>query len=81
MIRRQFEDIDGASDLAMLASPTAEELEELRRAVAIMTAGERASAADLTDPQIQRIAEDAQVDPAILAIFINGYALHRKRVS
>ncbi|MBP8303733.1 MAG: hypothetical protein KBE04_06380 [Phycisphaerae bacterium] len=81
MIRRQFEGIDGASDLAMLASPTAEELDALRRAVAVMTAGEKASAAELTDPQVQRIAEDARVDPAVFAIFINGYALHRKRVS
>jgi hypothetical protein len=81
MIRRQFEDIDGASDLAMLASPTAEELKELRRALAIMTTREKAVAADLTDQQIQRIAEDAEVDPANLAIFVNGYALYCKRVS
>ena len=81
MVRQQFEAIDGASDLALLASPTADELEELRRAVAIMTAGEKAGAAALTDQQILRIAADAQVDPGNLAIFINGYALHCKRVS
>jgi len=81
MIRRQFEAIDGASDLAMLASPTTEELTELRRAVAIMTSREKAGAAALSDQQIQRIAEDAAVDPANLAIFINGYTLYCKRVS
>ena len=46
-----------------------------------MTAREKAAAAALTDQQIQRIAEDAEVDPANLAIFVNGYALYCKRVS
>jgi hypothetical protein len=81
MVRQQFEAIDGASELALLASPTDEEMQELRRAVAIMTAAEKADAANLTDQQIIRIAADAQVDPGNLAIFINGYALHCKRVS
>jgi len=81
MIRRQFEGVDGASDLGMLASPTTDELKELKRAVAIMTAREKAAAAALTDQQIQRIAADAEVDPANLAIFVNGYALYCKRVS
>jgi len=49
--------------------------------VAIMTPAEKQNAESLTDQQIQRIADDAQVDPANLAIFINGFALHRKRVS
>ena len=81
MIRSQFKDIKGSSELAMLAAPTDEELEQLKRAVAIMTPGEKETAADLTDEQIQRIAADAQIDPANLAIFINGFTLHRKRVS
>jgi hypothetical protein len=81
MVRQQFETIDGASDLALLASPTDQELDQLRTAVAIMTAAEKAGAATLTDQQILRIAADAQVDPGTLAIFINGYALHCKRVS
>ena len=34
----------------------------------------------LTDEQIERLATDAQVDPANLAIFMNGYALHCKHV-
>ena len=65
----------------MLAAPTAKELEELRRAVAIMTPGEKDAADRLSDEQIEKIAADARVDPANFAIFINGYALLCKRVS
>ncbi len=65
----------------MLAAPTAEELEQLKKAVAIMTPTEKQNAADLNDEQIQKIANDAQIDPANLAIFINGYILHCTRVS
>jgi signal recognition particle GTPase len=65
----------------MLAAPTAEELEQLKKAVAIMTPAEKQNPADLTDEQIQKIATDAQIEPANLAIFINGYILHGKRVS
>jgi hypothetical protein len=65
----------------MLASPTAEELEQLRRAVAIMTVDEKQNADKLIDEQIHKIAADAQVDPGLLAIFINGYALHVKHRS
>jgi hypothetical protein len=81
LIRNQFKDIKGSSELAMLAAPSAEELEQLRKAVAIMTPGEKQNADSLTDEQIQKISADAQVDPANFAIFINGYALHCKRVS
>lgn len=81
MFRGQFGDNEGSSELAMLVSPSRAELSELQRAVAIMTAQEKAEAAKLTDEQIQRIAADAQVDAANLAIFINGYALFCKRVS
>ena len=81
LIRSQFKDIRGGSELAMLAAPSTEELEQLKKAVAIMTPDEKKEAADLADEQIQRIAADARVDPANLAIFINGYALHCKRVS
>lgn len=65
----------------MLASPSNEELEQLKKAVAIMTSDEKQNAANLTDEQIQRIAADAGIDAANFAIFINGYALHCKRVS
>ncbi|UCF42645.1 MAG: hypothetical protein JSV99_08600, partial [Planctomycetota bacterium] len=76
-----FKDIKGGSELAMLAAPTAEELRQLTKAVAIMTPGEREDADSLTDEQIQKIAADAEIDPANFAIFINGFALHCKRVS
>ncbi len=81
MIRAQFRDIKGSSELAMLASPSTEELEQLKRAVAIMTAAEKSEAEKLTDGQVAKIAADAGIDPAIFAIFINGYAQHCKRVS
>jgi len=81
MIREQFKDIDGDSELAMLAAPSSKELGELRKAVAIMTPAEKAGAHSLNDEQILKIAADAEVDPANFAIFINGYVLYRKRVS
>ena len=81
LIRSQFKDIHGSSELAMLAAPNVEELEQLRRAVSIMTPNEKENAGNLTDEQIQKIASDAGIDPANLAIFINGYTLHCKRVS
>jgi hypothetical protein len=65
----------------MLVSPSTDEVKELEKAVAIMTPAEKNTAENLSDEQVQRIAADAQVDPANLAIFINGYALHCKRVS
>jgi hypothetical protein len=81
MIREQFEDLQGASELAMLVSPSLEELEQLKKAVAIMTPTEKQNADTLTDEQTEKLAADAQIDPANLAIFLNGYALHCKRVS
>jgi hypothetical protein len=81
MIREQFEDIQGASELAMLVAPSPEELEELKKAVAIMTPAEKENADALTDEQTAKLAADAQIDPANLAIFLNGYALHCKHVS
>ncbi len=81
MVRDQFADISGASELAMLACPNREELEQFRRAVAIMTPGEKTGVAKLTDEQIQGIADDARVDAGTLAIFLNGYVLACKRVS
>jgi len=76
--RRQFEDHRGASELAMLQSPTGEELAQLERAVAIMTADEKARAAELGDDIVRRIADDAGIDAGMFAIFINGYALEHK---
>jgi hypothetical protein len=65
----------------MLAAPTREEFEQLKRAVAIMTPGEKEIAHQLTDEQVQKIADDAGSNRANFAIFINGYALLCKRVS
>jgi hypothetical protein len=79
LVREQFRDNEGSSELGMLASPTPEELEQLRRAVAIMTADEKANADKLTDEQIHKIAADAKVECGLLAIFLNGYALHYKK--
>ena len=81
LVRDQFKDIKGNSELAMLVAPSTEELEQLKKAVAIMTPAEKQNATDLTDEQIQKIAADADIDPANFAIFINGYSLHCKRVS
>jgi hypothetical protein len=81
MIREQFNDIQGDSELAMLVSPSTEELEQLKKAVAIMTPAEKQNADTLTDEQTAKLAADARIDPANLAIFLNGYALHCKRVS
>jgi hypothetical protein len=81
LVRDQFKSNDGDMDLAMLVAPTKEEVEQLCRAVAIMTDDEKKEADKLSDEQIQRIAADAQVDPGNLAIFFNGYILHCKRVS
>jgi len=80
-IRRQFADIRGSSELAMLQSPSAEELEQLKRAVAIMTPKERQAPQNLADEQIEKIAADAGIDSALFAIFINGFTLECKRVS
>ena len=78
-IRQQFQGIDGASELAMLQSPSRDEYEQLCRAVAIMTAVEKKNVDTLTDEQVERIAEDAAVDKALLAIFINGYAIKKQK--
>lgn len=81
MLRSNFRDNRGWSELGMLASPSGEELEQLRRGVAIMTSKEKENATDLSDEQIQTIASDAKIDAGLFAIFINGYILESKRVS
>jgi len=78
-VRNQFEDIEGSSELAMLEAPSKEELRQLRKAVAIMTPREKENANHLNDEQIAKIAEDAHIDPAIFAIFINGYTIECRR--
>lgn len=76
--RTLFADNKGSAELAMLASPTSNEIGQLRKAVAIMTESELKNADSLTDEQVKKIAQDAGIDPAIFAIFINGYILHCK---
>lgn len=78
-IREHFKDFRGSSELGMLAAPTKEELADLKKAVAIMTPSERAAAHELSDEQVAGIAKDASVGQGMLAIFINGYALERRK--
>ena len=78
MVRSQFCDNQGDSELAMLVAPSKDEFEQLKTAVAIMTEEEKHNAAELSDEQVDKIAEDAHIDPANLAIFMNGYALYCK---
>lgn len=63
----------------MLVSPSTEELEQLKKAVSIMTEEEKEHADNLTDEHIRKIAVKADTDPANFAIFINGYTLQSKR--
>ena len=81
MVRQQFRDHRGSSERALLVAPNAEEFAELQRAVAIMTAKEKARAARLSDEEVRQLAADARVNAANLAIFFNGYAIHCKNVS
>ncbi|MHB0946362.1 MAG: hypothetical protein ACYC3B_04270 [Sedimentisphaerales bacterium] len=75
--RSFFADNKGSAELAMLASPTSGEVEQLKRAVAIMTDSEKQNADTLNDEQVKKIADDAKIDAGVFAIFINGYALQR----
>jgi len=77
--REQFKDRRGSSELAMLASPTREEYDQLVKAVAIMTLTEKEEAAKLSDQQVLKIADDAGVDAGVFAIFVNGYVLEVKK--
>ncbi len=77
--RRQFEDNRGSSELGMLQSPSGDELAQIRKAVAIMTPAEKRRAGDLTDEEIQRIADDAGIDRGVFAIFVNGYVLECRK--
>lgn len=76
----QLTRMDGKSELAMLASPSRDEYEQMARAVAIMTPTERLNAERLTDEQVERIAVDAKADKAIVAIFLNGYAIRIAKI-
>ena len=69
----------GSSELAMLQTPSGDELEQLKKATAIMTPTEKENAENLSNEQIMRIAADAKIDSGILAIFINGFVLECKK--
>jgi signal recognition particle GTPase len=79
--RSRFADGRGTSELAMLQSPSRDEWRQMARAVAMMTPSEKAAADRLGDEQVRRIADEAGVDPAVIAIFMNGFALECQRVS
>lgn len=73
--RQQFRDQRGTAELAMLAAPTAEEYEDLKRTVAVMAQREKDRAYALTDDEVQDIAARADADAGTVGIFFNGYAL------
>ncbi|OPZ99169.1 MAG: hypothetical protein BWY71_01057 [Planctomycetes bacterium ADurb.Bin412] len=77
--RRQFRDVRGTAELALLASPSEEEYRDLQNAVAVMTEEQKHHPEDLTGEQIQEIAKKAQADCGTVGIFINGYVLACKK--
>jgi len=78
-IRACFVGIDGQSELAVLQAPSRGEYEQLARAVMRMTPEEKETAEQLSQQQVERLARQADADPALLAIFLNGYALQKKK--
>lgn len=78
-IRSCFAGIDGQSELAALQAPSRVEYEQLARAVMRMTPEEKETAEQLSQQQVERLARQADADPALLAIFLNGYALQKKK--
>jgi hypothetical protein len=78
-LRKQFADRRGDSELVVLQSPSREEYEQLCRLAAVMTPQEKTAADGLTDEQVRKLATDAKADPALAAIFFNGYALELRK--
>jgi hypothetical protein len=68
-LRKQFQDNRGASELAVLQAPSRDEYEQLCR----LTADK------LSDQQVRKLADDAKVDPALAAIFFNGFVLELRK--
>ena len=79
-VRKQFKNIGGWSEKAMLQAPSRAEFEQLKRAVAIMTPCEKESVAELMDEQVMKIAEDAGIDKGLFAIFVNGFVLEKSQI-
>jgi hypothetical protein len=78
-LRKQFQDNHGSSELAVLQAPSRDEYEQLCRLVAVMMPQEKALAGKLTDEQVRKLAADVKVDPALAAIFFNGFALELRK--
>jgi hypothetical protein len=78
-LRKQFADRRGDSELVVLQAPSRDEYEQLCRLAAVMTPQEKASADGLTDEQVRKLAADAKADPALAAIFFNGYVLELRK--
>jgi hypothetical protein len=78
-LRKQFQDNRGASELAVLQAPSRDEYEQLCRLTAILTPQEKSEADRLTDQQVKKLADDAKIDPALAAIFFNGFALELRK--
>jgi len=79
-MRSQFGAADGKSELAMLAAPTRDEYDQCCRLVRLMTPYEKENAERLSDAQVAKLADEAQADRAVAAIFLNGYALLKLKV-
>lgn len=77
-VRKRFADRGGSSELAVLQSPSKDEYQQFVRLVGIMTPQEKADAEQLSDEQVRKLAADAKIDPALAAIFFNGFALKNK---
>lgn len=76
--RSQFRDRRGTAELAMLAAPSEEEYGEFRRVVSVMTQQEKERPEELSDEQIQGIAQRCEADSGNVSIFLNGYILARR---
>ena len=77
--RNQFRDSKGSAELGMLAAPSEDEYQEMRRVAAVMTTAEKDWPEGLSDEDIRAIASRCEADSGRAAIFLNGYVLARKK--
>ena len=77
--RSQFRDTRGTAELAMLAAPTEAEYKDFSRAVAAMSAEEKAHPENLSDEEIRAMAARCGAEAGNVSIFVNGYVLSRKQ--
>jgi hypothetical protein len=78
-LRKQFQDNRGSSELAVLQAPNRDEYQQLCRLTAILTPQEKSEVDKLTDQQVRKLADEANVDPALAAIFFNGFVLELRK--